>query len=97
MNRAEFIAVVVAELADVPARTVDRVLHAVESRIVLALVDGEKVQLSGFLTCAAAPVAARNAVNPRTGETVRTAAKLRVKIKAGKRITDAVNLARSLR
>ena len=52
---------------------------------------GDKVPLVGFGTFAVSKRAAREGRNPRTGETVKIAARKAVTFKAGTALKDAVN------
>ena len=52
---------------------------------------GDKVPLVGFGTFAVSKRAAREGRNPRTGETVKIAARNAVTFKAGSALKDAVN------
>lgn len=56
-----------------------------------ALVKGEKVPIVGFGTFAISQRAAREGRNPRTGATVKIAARKAVTFKAGTALKDAVN------
>ena len=67
MNKTELIAIA-AEHAGLTKKDTERVLNAAIDAITLALVKGEKVQLSGFGTCEIKYREARFGRNPRTGE-----------------------------
>ncbi|WP_087660741.1 HU family DNA-binding protein [Caballeronia terrestris] len=69
------------------AETIDAMLGVV-SKIVAA---GDSVQLMGFGTFATGARAARSGRNPKTGETIKSAATKTVKFTAGKAFKDAVN------
>ena len=58
--------------------------------ITKTLARGEEVTVTGFGTFRAVKVAARDGVNPKTGEKIRIAAAIRPKFKAGKALKDAV-------
>ena len=55
-----------------------------------ALSKGEEVAISGFGTFSAKKRAARQGVNPKTGERIQIAATTVPKFKAGKGLKDAV-------
>ena len=69
------------------AKAVDAVFDSIKG----ALVKGDKVTLVGFGTFGVSKRAAREGRNPRTGETVRIAARKAVNFKAGSALKDAVN------
>ncbi len=69
------------------ARALDAMLVSVEE----ALKAGDKVTLVGFGTFATSKREAREGRNPKTGETVKIAARNAVTFKAGSKLKDAVN------
>ena len=68
-----------------------RALDAAFEAITKALSKGDKVPLVGFGTFAVSKRAAREGRNPRTGETVKIAARKAVTFKAGSALKEAVN------
>ncbi len=68
-----------------------RAIDATFAAITGALKKGDKVPLVGFGTFAVSKRAAREGRNPRTGETVKKAARKAVTFKAGSDLKDAVN------
>lgn len=64
--------------------------EAVFEVITKTLARGEEVTVTGFGTFRAVKVAARDGVNPKTGEKIRIAAAIRPKFKSGKALKDAV-------
>lgn len=68
-----------------------RAIDATFAAITGALAKGDKVPLVGFGTFAVSKRAAREGRNPRTGETVKIAARNAVTFKAGSALKDAVN------
>jgi len=68
-----------------------RAVDATFKTITGALVKGDKVPLVGFGTFGVSKRAAREGRNPRTGETVKIAARKAVTFKAGSALKDAVN------
>ena len=64
--------------------------EAVFEAITKTLARGEEVTVTGFGTFRAVKVAARDGINPKTGEKIRIAAAVRPKFKAGKGLKDAV-------
>ena len=69
------------------ARAVDATFEVITG----ALAKGDKVPLVGFGTFAVSKRKAREGRNPRTGETVKIAARKAVTFKAGSALKDAVN------
>ena len=68
-----------------------RAIDATFEAITGALKKGDKVPLVGFGTFATSKRSAREARNPRTGETVRIPARVAPTFKAGSALKDAVN------
>ena len=68
-----------------------KAIDATFATITEALVKGDKVPLVGFGTFATSERSAREGRNPRTGETVKIAARTAVTFKAGSALKDAVN------
>ena len=69
------------------ARAIDATIEAITG----ALAKGDRVPLVGFGTFAVSKRAAREGRNPRTGETVKIAARNAVTFKAGTALKDSVN------
>ena len=68
----------------------EAVVDAVFDAITKSLSKGEEVALTGFGTFKVSRRAARQGVNPRTGEKIQIAAKTVPKFSAGKSLKDAV-------
>ena len=68
-----------------------RAIDATLAAITDALAKGDKVPLVGFGTFAVSERAAREGRNPRTGETVKIAARKAGTFKAGSALKEAVN------
>lgn len=64
--------------------------EAVFEVITKTLARGEEVTITGFGTFRAMKSAARDGRNPKTGESIRIAASVRPKFKAGKGLKEAV-------
>ncbi|MDD6603967.1 MAG: HU family DNA-binding protein [Eubacteriales bacterium] len=90
MNKTE-LAAVVAEKTGLSKADAAKAVAATVDAITDALVEGDKVALVGFGTFAVKERAARQGVNPRTGEKVTIAAAKAPAFKAGKALKDAVN------
>ncbi len=81
----------IAEKAGLTKADAARALDATMESISEALKKGEKVSLVGFGTFATSERPAREGRNPRTGETVKIAARTAVTFKAGSKLKEAVN------
>ena len=89
MNKTELIAIA-AENAGMTKKDTERVLNAALDAITLALVRGEKVQLSGFGTFDTKNREARVGRNPHTKEAVEIPATRVPAFKASKALKDNV-------
>ena len=90
MNKTELV-VSIAEKAAISKKDAEKALSAFLDTVVDELKKGEKVQLVGFGTFETAKRAAREGRNPQTGKTVKIAASVVPKFKAGKALKDIVN------
>ena len=90
MKKVELVEAV-AETAGLTKADATRAIDATLDAIKGALAKGDKVPLVGFGTFATSKRAAREGRNPRTGETVKIAARTAVTFKAGSALKDAVN------
>jgi DNA-binding protein HU-beta len=82
MNKAELISAI-AEKAGMTKVDAGKALDAMMDTTIEALKKGEKVTLIGFGTFSVYERAARKGRNPRTGKTIKIAAKKLPKFKAG--------------
>lgn len=89
MNKTELIAIA-AENAGLTKKDTERVLNAALDAISLALVRGEKVQLSGFGTFETKDREARVGRNPHTKEAVEIPATRVPAFKASKALKDNI-------
>ena len=89
MNKTELIAIA-AESAGMTKKDAERVLNAAIDAITAALVNGEKVQLSGFGTFETKDREARVGRNPHTKETIEIPATRVPTFKASKALKDNV-------
>ena len=80
-----------AEKAGITKADAARALEAFTETVTEALKAGEKISLVGFGTFATSERAAREGRNPRTGETVKIAARNAVTFKAGSALKESVN------
>lgn len=81
----------VAEEAGLTKADATRAIDATLATITSALSNGDKVPLVGFGTFGVSKRAAREGRNPKTGATVKIAARNAVTFKAGSALKDAVN------
>ena len=89
MNKTELIAAV-AQSAGLTKKDAERVLNAAFDAMTAALVNGEKVQLSGFGTFEVKERAARIGRNPHTKEAIEIPATKVPVFKASKALKDNV-------
>ena len=89
MNKTELIAIA-AENAGLTKKDTERVLNAAIDAITLALVKGDKVQLSGFGTFEAKDREARVGRNPHTKEAIEIPATRVPSFKASKALKDTL-------
>ena len=89
MNKTELIAIA-AENAGLTKKDTERVLNAAIDAITLALVKGEKVQLSGFGTFETKDREARVGRNPHTKEAIEIPATRVPSFKASKALKDTI-------
>jgi DNA-binding protein HU-beta len=89
MNKTELIAAI-AEKTNLTKKDSELALTAALEAITEALVEGDKVQLIGFGSFEIKNREAREARNPRTGETIKVAASKAPVFKAGKALKDKV-------
>ena len=90
MSKTELVELIAKE-AGLSKADAARALDATMESVTEALEKGEKVSLVGFGTFATSKREAREGRNPRTGETVKIAARTAVTFKAGSKLKDAVN------
>ncbi|MCR5770259.1 MAG: HU family DNA-binding protein [Butyrivibrio sp.] len=90
MNKTELVAAI-AEDAGLSKKDAEKALKAFTDTVTAELKKKGKVQLVGFGTFEVAKRAARQGRNPQTGATMKIAASVAPKFKAGKALKDAVN------
>jgi len=90
MNKTELIAAIAAK-AELTKKDTEKFLSAFEDVVTEALVEGQKVQLVGFLTADVTERSEREGRNPQTGVAMTIAASKSPRFKAGKKLRDAVN------
>lgn len=90
MNKAELIDAVQQAAGIEMKKQATMAVEAVFDTITKALARGEEVAVSGFGSFKATKRAARQGVNPKTGEKIQIAASVAPKFKAAKALKDAV-------
>ena len=89
MNKTELIEKVAKESA-LGKAAAEQVVASVFEAIADAMKAGDKVTLLGFGTFSVSERAAREGVNPKSGEKISISAKKVVKFKAGSKLSEAV-------
>lgn len=89
MNKTDLVAAIAAK-ADLTKKDAEKALAAVVEEVTKAVKNGDKVQLVGFGTFEARKRAAREGINPKTGDKIKIAASKTPVFKAGKAFKDAV-------
>lgn len=89
MNKSELVKAA-AEKSGLTLKDTEKALNAITESVAAALANGEKVQLTGFGTFEVRERAAREARNPRTGETLKVEASKSPAFKAGASLKNAV-------
>lgn len=90
MNKTELIDAI-AEEAGLSKADAKKALEAFLANIEKTLKKGDKISLVGFGSWSVSEKPAREGRNPKTGETIKIAAKKVVKFKAGAELSNAVN------
>lgn len=89
MNREKLVEVIMNKLNSTKAEAA-RAVEGIFETITKTLAKGDEVTISGFGSFKVSKRAARQGINPRTGEKIQIAAKTVPKFKAGKALKDAV-------
>ncbi len=90
MTKADLITKI-AEKSELSKKDSEKALNAVISAVTDALVEGDKVQLTGFGTFEVRDKKEKEAINPRTKEKIIVPARKSPAFKAGKALKDAVD------
>lgn len=90
MNKTEFVAAI-AEAAEISKADAAKAVNAYADVVKETLKAGDKVQLVGFGTFSVSERAAREGINPATGEKIKIKAAKVPKFKAGAALKDALN------
>jgi DNA-binding protein HU-beta len=89
MNKSELVAYIAEKVGTTKAES-ERMVEAFMEGVTSTLKKEGTVALTGFGSFSISHRKARDARNPRTGETVKVAARKAPKFKAGKKLKDAV-------
>ena len=89
MNKSELVTTL-AEKAEVSKKDAEAMIDAFVSTVTGTLKSGGEVALTGFGTFSAKDRAARQGINPQTGEKIQIKATTVPKFKAGKGLKDAL-------
>ena len=81
----------IAEKSELSKKDSEKALNAVIAAVTDALVEGDKVQLTGFGTFEVRDKKEKEAINPRTKEKIIVPARKSPAFKAGKALKDAVD------
>ncbi len=90
MTKADLITKI-AEKSELSKKDSEKALNAVIAAVTDALVEGDKVQLTGFGTFGVRDKKEKEAINPRTKEKIIVPARKSPAFKAGKALKDAVD------
>ncbi len=90
MNKDALVEAVLSKTGMETKKSVQDAVEAVFDTITATLAKGEEVAISGFGTFSARARAARQGVNPKTGERIQIKATTVPKFKAGKALKEAV-------
>lgn len=90
MNKTEIIAAA-AERTRIDKRTTADIANAIFDIIKESLVEGDPVRIAGVGNFGVKHLAARQGKNPKTGEPLDVAARIKVTFSAGKELKKAVN------
>lgn len=90
MKKPELVEAVMKEAAIEVKKQAVQAVEAVFNTITQALSRGEEVAMPGFGTFKVAKRAARQGVNPKTGEKIQIAASIKPKFRAAKALKEAV-------
>ncbi len=90
MKKQDFVEVVMNAGGIEVKKTAVAVIDAIFDTIVKTMSKGEEVAIAGFGTFKVSKRAAREGINPRTGEKIHIAASIKPKFRAAKALKEAV-------
>ena len=91
MIRSELIKKLETENVELKTEEIEKIVDLFFGEIIQRLADGGRVELRGFGAFSTRDRSPRQGRNPRTGQTIKIAAKTSPKFQAGKSLRDAVN------
>ncbi|MCL5012311.1 MAG: HU family DNA-binding protein [Patescibacteria group bacterium] len=90
MKKQDFVEVVMKAGGIEVKKTAAAVVDAIFDTIIKTMSKGEEVAVAGFGTFKVSKRAAREGINPRTGEKIHIAASIKPKFRAAKALKEAV-------
>jgi integration host factor subunit beta len=93
--KSELVRILSDKLPELQTRDVELAVNGMLEQMITALEHGERIEIRGFGSFDLRHQPARLSRNPKTGEAVNLAAKVRLHFKPGKELRDRVNDARS--
>ena len=94
MVKSELVRILSDKLPELQARDVELAVNSMLEHMITALESGEHIEVRGFGSFNLRHQPVRLARNPKTGEAVNLAAKVKLHFKPGKELKDRVNAAR---
>ena len=94
MVKSELVQVLKEKLPELQQRDVELALNCILGQMMDALVQGKRIEIRGFGSFNLHHRLARIGRNPKTGESLRLPAKVRIHFKPGKEMRDRVDAAR---
>lgn len=95
MVRSELVQALSNKLPDLPTRDVELAVNCMIDQMVEGLISGERIEIRGFGSYSLRQRPARNARNPKTGESVPLPAKAVVHFKPGKEMRDRIDASKA--
>ena len=95
MVKSELLRILSDKLPELQARDVELAVNSILEQMISALENGERIEIRGFGSFNLRHHAPRLARNPKSGEAVNLAAKVKLHFKPGKELRDRVDAARN--
>ena len=95
MVKSEFVRVLSDKLPELQTKDVELAVNCILEHINTVLGNGDRFEIRGFGSFDLRHQSARLSRNPKTGESVNLAAKVRLHFKPGKELRDRVDAARN--
>jgi integration host factor subunit beta len=93
--KSELVRILSGKLPELQARDVELAVNSMLEQMIVALENGEHIEIRGFGSLNLRHQPARLARNPKTGETVNLPAKVRLHFKPGLELRDRVDASRN--